>query len=72
MLDERRVLVVQDQFFERVVQVVGLCETEARGRLVDDAVLDLTFHTAGEQRETDEALQLMHHTPSINTVLTRH
>lgn len=50
MLDERRVLVVQDQFFQRAVQVVGLCEAVARGRLVDDAVLDLTIHTAGEQR----------------------
>lgn len=43
-------LVVEDQFFERAVQVVRLSEAKPRGRLVDDTVLHLTFHT-GEERQ---------------------
>lgn len=46
MLHEGRVLVVEHELLEGAVQVVGLGEAVARGRLVDDAVLDLTVHPA--------------------------
>lgn len=51
MLNQGRVLVVQDQFFQRAVKVVGLGEAVSRGCLVDDAVLDLAIHTARTQRD---------------------
>lgn len=47
MLDEGRVLVVQDQFLQGAVQVVRFSEAEAGGGFVDDAMLDLAVHTAG-------------------------
>ena len=50
MLHEGRVLVVEHQFLQGAVQVVGLGEAVARGRLVDDAVLDLTVHPAHRER----------------------
>lgn len=44
VLDQRGVLVVQDQLLQGAVQVVGLGEAEAGARLVDDAVLHLPLH----------------------------
>ena len=46
VLHEGCVLVVEHELLEGAVQVVGLGEAVARGRLVDDAVLDLTVHPA--------------------------
>lgn len=51
MLNQRRVLVVQDQFLQRAVQVVRFGETEARWSFVDDAVLDLAIHTAKNKND---------------------
>lgn len=50
MLHKGRVLVVKHQLLEGAVQVVGLGEAVARGRLVDDAVLDLAVHPAWGER----------------------
>lgn len=50
-------LVMQYQFFQRAVQVVGLCEAVARDCLVDDAVLDLTIHTVEEEEREREKRQ---------------
>lgn len=50
VLHERGVLVVQHQLLQRPVQVVGLCEAEACGRAVDDAVLGVAVHPAGTGR----------------------
>ncbi len=44
-------LVVQDQFFQRAVKVIGLSKAKSCGCLVDDAVLDFTIHTARRQRD---------------------
>lgn len=52
MLHERGVLVVEHQLLEGAVQVVGLGEAVARGRLVDDAVLDLAVHPARGREHT--------------------
>lgn len=54
MLDQRCVLVVQNQLLQRPVQVVRLGEPEAGAGLVDDAVLDLAVHPEGGERETGE------------------
>lgn len=48
VLDQRGVLVVQHQLLQRAVQVVGLGETEAGARLVDDAVFHLSVHAEGD------------------------
>lgn len=48
VLDQRGVLVVQNQLLQRPVQVVGLGEAEAGARLVDDAVLHLAVHPEGD------------------------
>lgn len=45
VLDQRGVLVVENQLLQRPVQVVGLSKAEAGARLVDDAVFDLSVHT---------------------------
>lgn len=45
-------LVVEHELLEGAVQVVGLGEAVARGRLVDDAVLDLTVHPAQGREHT--------------------
>lgn len=52
VLHQGRVLVVQDQVLEGGVEVVGLREAVARRRLVDDAVLGVAVHPAGERRES--------------------
>lgn len=52
MLHEGGVLVVEHQLLEGAVQVVGLGEAIARGRLVDDAVLDLAVHPAWGREHT--------------------
>lgn len=51
VLHQGRVLVVQDQVLEGGVEVVGLREAVARRRLIDDAVLGVTVHPAGEKEE---------------------
>lgn len=51
VLDERRVLVVQHELLQGAVQVVGLRETVAGARLVDDAVLHLAIHPEGQTRD---------------------
>lgn len=45
VLDQWGLVVVQDQVFQSAVQVVGLGETIATGRAVDDTVLHLAVHT---------------------------
>lgn len=52
VLDQRGVLVVQDQLLQGPVQVVGLREPEPGAGLVDDAVLHLAVHPEGEEPET--------------------
>lgn len=51
VLDQGRVLVVEDQLLERGVQVVGLGEAKAAAGLVDDAVFDLTVHAERQKSE---------------------
>ena len=47
-------MIVEHQVLQAAVQVVGLRETEAARRAVDDAVLHLAFHTGEEtQRERE-------------------
>lgn len=71
VLHQRGVLVVQHQLLQRAVQVVGLRETKTGARLVDDAVLHLSFHTEGDkegererQREREEVRSESHNQPS--------
>lgn len=45
VLDQWGLVVVQHQVFQSAVQVVGLGETIATGRAVDDTVLHLAVHT---------------------------
>lgn len=48
VLDQRRVLVVENQLLQRPVQVVGLSEPKAGAGLVDDAMFDLSVHPERE------------------------
>jgi len=52
VLHQRRVLVVEHQLLQGAVQVVGLREAEAGGRLVDDAMLHLAVHPEGDRHVT--------------------
>lgn len=56
MLDQGRVLVVENQLLQRTVQIVGLGEPKAGAGLVDDAMLYLSVHTERE-RERREPLE---------------
>lgn len=60
MLDQRGLVVVQDQVFQSAVQVVRLGETVAAGRAVDDAVLHLAVHAKerNEKYDYETALSL--------------
>lgn len=59
VLDQGDVLVVEHQVLEGRVQVVRLGKSVTRGRLVDDAVLGVAVHAAGEEEERTEVD--MHH-----------
>lgn len=50
VLDQGDVFVVEHQVFEGRVQVVGLGESVACGRLVDDAVFGVALHTGEKHR----------------------
>lgn len=49
VLDQGRVLVVENQLLQRTVQIVGLGEPKAGAGLVDDAMLYLSVHTERER-----------------------
>lgn len=65
MLDQRSVLVMQDQLFQGGVQVVGLCKSIASDCLVDHAVFDISIHTAGKTKIERKIAALLFHLLAI-------
>lgn len=63
VLDQGRVLVVENQLLQRTIQVVGLSKPKAGAGLVDDAMLYLSVHTERER----EREQLEQHSKAEQT-----